>query len=105
MLLNLYAKGQTRVLAAGVPDPQRRAPKELGDAVQVVLGIAGWAGTAAGVAGIMVTGIMMAVSVKRGEGSEHLSRLGMVLGGCILVAAAGPTIAFFFNEAGGKGNG
>ncbi|MER8069085.1 hypothetical protein ABTZ59_12410 [Streptomyces sp. NPDC094034] len=79
-----------------VPNPERKAPQELADAVDTVLGIAGWAGTAAGVAGIIITGVMMAASVKRGEGSEHMSRLGMVLGGCVLVSTAGPVVSFFF---------
>ncbi|MFF7987730.1 hypothetical protein ACFZDK_53345 [Streptomyces sp. NPDC007901] len=83
--------------SSSVPQPGRAAPGALADAVNLVLGIAGWAGTAAGVAGIIITGAMMAVSMKRGEGSEHLSRLGMVLGGCVLVSTAGPTIAFVFN--------
>lgn len=113
LLLSLYIAGKNHpVVAAGagngngtgtgdVPSVERNAPGALSDAVSVVLGIAGWAGTAAGVAGIIVCGIMMAVSMKRGEGSEHISRLGMVLGGCILVACAGPAIEFFFNESGG----
>lgn len=79
-----------------VPDPVRKAPPKLAGAVDTVLGIVGWAGTAAGVAGVLITGTMMAVSVKRGEGSEHMSRLGMVLGGCVLVATAGPIITFVF---------
>ncbi|MEE1940977.1 hypothetical protein V1L54_16460 [Streptomyces sp. TRM 70361] len=79
-----------------VPDPTRNAPGALADAVDTVLGIAAWAGTAAGVAGVMITGVMMAVSMKRGEGSEHLSRLGMVLGGCVLVSTAGPVVRFLF---------
>lgn len=45
---------------------------------------------------MLITGAMMAVSVKRGESSEHMSRLGMVLGGCVLVATAGPLISFVF---------
>lgn len=81
-----------------VPEVTRDAPTELSDAVGTVLGIAAWAGTAAGVVGIIVTGVMMAVSMKRGEGSEHMSRLGMVLGGCILVATAGPIVTFFFGD-------
>ena len=32
---------------------------------------------AAGVAGVLITGTMMAVSMKRGEGSEHMSLLGI----------------------------
>ncbi|WP_328554809.1 MULTISPECIES: hypothetical protein [unclassified Streptomyces] len=84
------------ILAAGVPQPAANAPGELTSKVNTVLGIAAWAGTAAGVAGVLITGAMMAVSVKRGESSEHMSRLGMVLGGCVLVATAGPLISFVF---------
>jgi hypothetical protein len=84
-------------LAADVPDPQGGdAPGPLKDKVKLVLGILAWAGTAAGVAGVLITGAMMAVSLKRGESSEHMSRLGMVLGGCVLVATAGPLINFVF---------
>jgi hypothetical protein len=97
-LHSLYAKGWNHLATGEVPTPERKAPGKLADAVDTVLGIAGWAGTAAGVAGVLVTGIMMSVSMKRGEGSEHLSRLGMVLGGCILVATAGPIITFVFAE-------
>ncbi|MFD3732564.1 hypothetical protein [Streptomyces sp. NPDC058632] len=87
----------TTVLAAGVPQPVSNAPGELTSKVNTVLGIAAWAGTAAGVAGVLITGTMMAVSLKRGESSEHMSRLGMVLGGCVLVATAGPLVGFVFN--------
>ncbi|MFF7865379.1 hypothetical protein ACFZCT_02795 [Streptomyces qaidamensis] len=85
------------LLAAGVPQPQSNAPGELTSKVNTVLGIAAWAGTAAGVAGVLITGTMMAISLKRGESSEHMSRLGMVLGGCVLVATAGPLVGFVFN--------
>ncbi|MGX1027477.1 hypothetical protein RKD37_002657 [Streptomyces ambofaciens] len=94
----LAAEGWTYLATNKVPNPERNAPSELADAVGTVLGIAAWAGTAAGVAGVIITGVMMAASVKRGEGSEHMSRLGMVLGGCILVSTAGPVVTFFFDE-------
>ncbi|WP_413102877.1 hypothetical protein [Streptomyces sp. Inha503] len=102
-LLSLYVHGQTYLADGGdgtgkVPKPTRNAPDGLASAVDTVLGVLAWAGTAAGVAGILITGVMMAMSVKRGEGSEHLSRLGMVLGGCVLVATAGPIVTFFFAE-------
>ncbi|MGI5401193.1 hypothetical protein ACQEVG_17380 [Streptomyces sp. CA-135486] len=84
------------VKAAAVPNPGRNAPGELTGKVNTVLGIAAWAGTAAGVAGVLITGAMMAISLKRGESSEHMGRLGMVLGGCVLVATAGPLITFVF---------
>jgi hypothetical protein len=83
--------------AAAIPNPDRQAPAALANKVDLVLGIAAWAGTAAGVAGVLVTGAMMAISLKRGESSEHMSRLGMVLGGCVLVATAGPLVQFVFN--------
>ncbi|MFD9285984.1 hypothetical protein ACFWD7_54130 [Streptomyces mirabilis] len=84
-------------LAAAVPNPQRNAPGALTAKIDLVLGIAAWAGTAAGVAGVLVTGAMMAISHKQGQSSEHMSRLGMVLGGCVLVATAGPLVQFVFN--------
>lgn len=85
------------VLAAvDVPDPKGKAPGDLTEKVDTVLSLLAWAGTAAGVAGVLITGTMMAVSMKRGESSEHMSRLGMVLGGCILVATAGPVVEFVF---------
>ncbi|MFJ4685190.1 hypothetical protein ACIQNG_05090 [Streptomyces sp. NPDC091377] len=80
-----------------VPNPEGDAPPELTEKVDTVLNLVAWAGTAAGVAGVLVTGAMMAISVKRGESSEHMSRLGMVLGGCILVATAGPVVSFVFD--------
>ncbi|BCL25523.1 hypothetical protein ACFFS2_08785 [Streptomyces aurantiacus] len=81
---------------SNIPQPKSGAPSALADAVNTVLGIAAWAGTVAGVAGIIITGIMMSMSMKRGESSEHFSRLGMVMGGCVLVATAGPIVEFLF---------
>lgn len=87
-----------RFHATAIPDPggSRNAPDAVATKVNLVLGFVAWAGTAAGVAGVLITGAMMAMSHKRGESSEHMSRLGMVLGGCVLVATAGPIIQFVF---------
>lgn len=79
-----------------VPQPERTAPGKLVESVDLLLGLLAWSGTAAGVAGVLITGAMMAISHKRGETSEHLSRLGMVLAGCVLVATSGPIVQFFF---------
>ncbi|MEU4569463.1 hypothetical protein [Micromonospora sp. NPDC023956] len=85
-------------------NPEPDAPGELEDLVGTLLNLVAWAGTAAGVAGVLITGTMMAISVKRGESSEHLTRLGLVLCGCILVAAAGPLAGFIFDGGtGGEG--
>ncbi|MER5339346.1 hypothetical protein ABT030_03190 [Streptomyces mirabilis] len=96
----LAADDPTAAPSAGtsaIPAPTSGAPTELAGKVKLVLGILAWAGTAAGVCGVLVTGAMMAISVKRGESSEHMSRLGTVLGGCVLVATAGPLVQFVFN--------
>ncbi|TCB96894.1 hypothetical protein E0H26_14340 [Micromonospora zingiberis] len=81
-----------------VPQPSINGslPSGLSTKVQQVLGLVAWAGTAAGVVGVLITGAVMAISHKRGESSEHMSRLGMVLGGCILVAMAGPIVSWLF---------
>lgn len=97
MLNTLAIKAQNLFLADGeVPNPTKDAPPALTDKVDTVLGLVAWAGTAAGVAGVLITGAMMAISMRRGEGSEHMGRLGMVLGGCVLVATAGPIVNFVF---------
>ncbi|MFI6205546.1 hypothetical protein ACIBAI_04010 [Streptomyces sp. NPDC051041] len=92
----MFSKARDYFLADPVPQPGRNAPPELADKVNDVLGIVAWVGTAAGVAGVLITGAMMAISMRRGEGSEHMGRLGMVLGGCVLVATAGPLVTFVF---------
>ncbi|ULR52759.1 hypothetical protein [Streptomyces deccanensis] len=94
MFATLATKVQHGFLAA--PTPKADAPTELTDKVDTVLGLLAWVGTAAGVAGVLITGAMMAISMRRGEGSEHMGRLGMVLGGCVLVATAGPIVNFVF---------
>lgn len=97
-----------RVPAVDVPQPENggSAPSALVDAVQTALNLVAWAGTAAGVVGVLITGAVMAVSHKRGEGSEHMGRLGLVLAGCILVSTAGPLVSWFFgggtDAAGGQ---
>lgn len=93
------AAAELRPFAAAVPQPDNggAAPPELVNLVKVGLNILAWGGTAAGVAGVLITGAMMAVSHQRGETSQHMSRLGLVLGGCILVATAGPLVQFVFS--------
>ncbi|MBQ1049929.1 hypothetical protein KBX50_15830 [Micromonospora sp. C51] len=86
------------------PDTDGELPEGLEDQVTQVLGLISWGGTAAGVVGILITGAVMAISHKRGESSEHMSRLGMVLGGCILVAMAGPIVTWIFPDGEGGGN-
>ena len=87
------------VIAAEVPQPDGGgdAPQKLVDGVKTALNLIAWIGTAAGVVGVLVSGSMMAMAHRRGGSSEHAGRLGLVLAGCILIAAAGPLVSWFFN--------
>lgn len=40
------------------------------------------------VLGVLIAGGMMAVSVQRGSGGEHVARIGWALGGCIVIGSA-----------------
>ncbi|MDQ3157298.1 MAG: hypothetical protein M3Q98_11315 [Actinomycetota bacterium] len=40
------------------------------------------------VLGVLIAGGMMAVSVQRGSGGEHVTRLGWSLAGCIVIGSA-----------------
>ncbi|WP_328670847.1 hypothetical protein [Streptomyces sp. NBC_00328] len=64
------------------------------DELDKVLGYIAWLVTAAGVAGLMIVGSRMALSVKTGEFEEHLSQFLMVLGACVIGATAGPIVGF-----------
>jgi hypothetical protein len=37
---------------------------------------------------------MMAINARRGEGGEHVGRIGMALGGVIVISAAGSLVGF-----------
>jgi hypothetical protein len=71
-----------------VDKPNPAEPPDIGRKIKMIVDAIAWLGGMAGVAGIIITGVMMALSHKRGESSEHMSRLGMVLGGCALMASA-----------------
>ncbi|MFJ6632104.1 hypothetical protein ACIQMR_12000 [Streptomyces sp. NPDC091376] len=93
-LLALAARSQDP--SRDIPQPTPSAPVALEEKIELLLGVLAWVGTTAGVVGVLVTGIMMAVSHRRGELSEHMSRLATVLVGCGLVSVAGPLVTFVF---------
>ena len=59
-----------------------------------VLNILAWLVTAAGVCGVLLVGSRMAISLRSGEGDEHLTQFAMVMGACIIGATAGPIVDF-----------
>ncbi|EMF54989.1 MULTISPECIES: hypothetical protein [Streptomyces] len=69
-------------------------PAAVTNQLNYVLNILAWLVTAAGVCGLLLVGSRMAVSLRSGEGDEHLSQFAMVLGACVIGATAGPIVAF-----------
>ncbi|BBC35815.1 hypothetical protein SGFS_071090 [Streptomyces graminofaciens] len=77
-------------LAAVGDGPSGKVTGPLND----VLGYLAWIVTAAGVAGLLMVGTRMAISVRSGEGEEHLSQFLTVMGACVIGATAGPIVSF-----------
>ncbi|MFI2350836.1 hypothetical protein ACH492_28170 [Streptomyces sp. NPDC019443] len=62
-----------------------------------LLGILAWCSSAAGVAGVITVGMMMALQLRRGdpgEGGEHFRGLFFVMLACVLASTAGPIVNF-----------
>ncbi|WP_331751340.1 hypothetical protein OG215_39255 (plasmid) [Streptomyces globisporus] len=62
-----------------------------------LLNLLAWCGTAAGVAGLIVTGTLMALHLRQGipgADFEHIRSLIVVLLACALVGSAGPIVTF-----------
>ncbi|WP_234426511.1 MULTISPECIES: hypothetical protein [Streptomyces] len=62
--------------------------------INTVMGMVAWVATAAGVMGLLIVGAKMALSIRQGEGQEHMVQLGTVLGACVIAATAGPIVNF-----------
>ncbi|MEU6602917.1 hypothetical protein [Streptomyces flaveolus] len=62
-----------------------------------LLGILAWSASAAGVAGVLITGMLLALQLRRGEhgeGSSYMRGLFFVMAGCVLATTAGPIVGF-----------
>jgi hypothetical protein len=69
-------------------------PAAVTNELNYVLGIIAWLATAAGVMGLLIVGIRMAVSLRAGQGQEHLVQFATVLAACVIAATAGPLVNF-----------
>ncbi|WP_369248494.1 hypothetical protein [Streptomyces sp. R41] len=85
----LHALTGTLTLAAGDGPPAGVTTQ-----LDYVLNIIAWLVTAAGVAGLLIVGSRMALSLKSGEAEEHLTQFAMVMGACVIGATAGPLVGF-----------
>lgn len=73
------------------PDPVQPPGTE---AINDVLGWAKWIALAVCILGLFAAGAMMSISSRRGEGGEHVGRIGWALGGVIVISAAVALVGF-----------
>ncbi|MFJ4534676.1 hypothetical protein ACIP39_01650 [Streptomyces tibetensis] len=74
-------------LAAYTPTPDAGA----------ILGVLAWCASAAGVAGLLIVGMQMAIQLRRGEpgeGGTYFRGFFFVTLACLLATTAGPIVAF-----------
>ena len=71
------------------PTPQRPPGTE---GLTTLLNWGMWVVTFAGIIGVLIAASSMMLAHRRGEGGEQASRLGWVLAGCCVAAAAGPIV-------------
>ena len=75
-------------IIAQVPNPGQGSKPPGADGITKILSWAAWVGVVVCVLGVIIAGATMAVQHRRGEGGESMSRLGWVLGGCIVIGSA-----------------
>ena len=87
----LITAGKARLLAglAGLGlNPVPEAPPGVEANVQTVLNWLMWIAGATVIVGFIIGGIMLAVSNERGMGNENVRRIGFVIMGAVVIAAA-----------------
>ena len=80
------AAAGSQVVAADIPTPTGVQPPGT-QGLTTVLNWTFWGVTFLCVVGVLMVAGAMAVAHRRGEGGEHLSKLGWVMGACVLGAA------------------
>lgn len=80
-----------------VPNPEpTEPPGKIADNISMILAWGLWLLTAVCVAGIFAAAASMAIARHRGD-TPHLSRLGWVLGACVLAGSASAIVAAFLS--------
>lgn len=75
-------------IIAQVPNPGQGTKPPGSDDLITILSWAAWVAVLVCVLGVIIAGGTMAIQHRRGEGSESMTRLGWVLGGCIVIGSA-----------------
>ena len=78
----------TIAVLTAVIDPGQGSQPPNTQGLTKMVGWAAWVVFSLCVVGVLITAGSMAVAVRRGDGGEHVSRIGMVLGAAVLASAA-----------------
>jgi uncharacterized membrane protein len=82
------------LLAGGVPDPGAGTMPPGFGAFTTVMGWAKWVGLGIAVVGLIMLGVSLTISARRGEGGEIGGWLGRLLIGVIIISAAFTIVGF-----------
>lgn len=91
--LSLTAQHLGGALPMAVPNPAPIQPPGT-EGFVTVMGWAKWVCLSVCVLGLFSVGALMAVQSRRGEGGEHAGKIGMALGGVVVISAAGALVGF-----------
>ena len=72
-------------------------PFDPGADADFLLNLLAWCASAAGVAGVVIVGIQLALQLRRGEpgeGSSYFRGLVIVVFACLMATTAGPVVSF-----------
>ncbi len=76
-----------------VPNPKPVQPPGT-EGFLSIMGWGKWVALAVCILGLMAAGAMMGIQSRRGEGGEHVGKIGMALGGVIVISAAATIVGF-----------
>jgi hypothetical protein len=80
-------------LPGKIPDPTPVQPPGT-EGFTTIMGWAKWIALAVCIIGLIAAGALMAIQSRRGEGGEHVGKIGMALGGAIVISAASALVGF-----------
>lgn len=91
--LTAAATDLVAVLPLQIPNPDPIQPPGTQGFLSI-MGWAKWVALAVTILGLIAAGAMMSFNSRRGEGGEHVGRVGMALVGVIIIAAATSLVGF-----------
>ncbi len=84
---------EINMLPLQLPDPAPVQPPGTQGFVSV-MGWAKWVALAVCILALFAAGAMMSINSRRGEGGEHVGKIGMALAGVIVISAAAALVGF-----------